>query len=91
MLSSKEANLASSRNTASSHGETHWILCRFSHQQGDCRAMGKERGHARLGHGPHVVELLFLALERSAQELLHLHARGAWPPARTPRMAQSPR
>src|SRR5579863_2058268 len=41
MLSSKEANLASSRNTASSHGETHWVLCRSSHQQGDWEPWGK--------------------------------------------------
>ena len=51
MLSSKEANLASSRNTASSHcraktvdcdtqGDTHWILCRASHQQGDSELWG---------------------------------------------------
>ncbi len=90
--SSKEANLASSRNTAGSQGETHWILCHFSHQQGAAELWGKSDAHAGLGHGPHVVELLFLALERSAQELLHRHARGG--PATSPaprRMAQSPR
>ena len=44
MLSSKEANLASSRNTAISHGEIHWILRHFSHQHGAAELWGKRDG-----------------------------------------------
>ena len=42
--------------------------------------MRKKRAHAWLGDRAHVVELLFLALERSPQELLHLHAGPALRP-----------
>ena len=50
--------------------------------------MGKERGYAGLSHGSHVVEFLFLALERGAQELLHLHTRRGPPPR--PHLEESP-
>ena len=83
MLSSKEANLASSRNTASSHVATPNQTRSRRHPlnfmplqppAGRLRPMGKKRGHAGLRNGPHIVEFLFLALQRRFQKLLDLHA-----------------
>ena len=37
--------------------------------------MREKRAHARLVHSAHVVKFLFLALERSSEELLHLDGR----------------
>jgi hypothetical protein len=37
--------------------------------------MGEKGAHARLVHSAHIIKLLFLALERSPEELLHLDRR----------------
>ena len=55
------------------------------------RAMGKERGYTGLLHGAHVVELFFLAFERSAQELFHRHAGGRLATRPHPQERPSPR